>query len=176
MFGRWSERRTLRRLGEALHERAVDAARRPALFLEGGVEDTTDGRFEMLSLHMAILLDRVQPMTPDGPELARATNEAFVAAMDDTMRLFGIGDLAVPRKVKKAAGALFDRVQHFAPALTAADRKIGRSALVKALKELHNQPGLGGLNAETVADLAIQFADELAALPDDVLRQPTAGP
>jgi cytochrome b pre-mRNA-processing protein 3 len=172
MFGWWTDRRKQKRRGQALFDRAAAAARVPELYLDGGVADTTDGRFEMLCLHMVVLLDRVQRVPADGALLARAANEAFVETMDDTMRQMGVGDLAVPRKVKKAAAALYDRRSLLGPLLESARDETGaRSALTDALVTLRPQPGLSGMDPAHVAAALVDFAAGLAAVTDDDLRR-----
>jgi cytochrome b pre-mRNA-processing protein 3 len=52
--------------------------------------------------------------------------------MDDNMREIGIGDLAVPRKIKKAGAALFDRHRDYGAALEARDTHALQAALTTA--------------------------------------------
>ena len=83
-------------------------ARKARLYEAPSGPDDPTGRLEMLLLHMALVLWRLRREGAAGFALARALNEAFVADMDDCMREMGIGDLTVPRKVKKAAAALYN--------------------------------------------------------------------
>jgi hypothetical protein len=53
----------------------------------------------------------------------------------------GIGDLSVPRRVKKAAGALYDRHAVYAPAL-AAEGEAAEPAWRAAFEMLRTQSGL----------------------------------
>jgi cytochrome b pre-mRNA-processing protein 3 len=105
--GRSPERATASKLYGSI----VTQARMPGLYEGSGLPDEPAGRLEMLMLHMALALWRLQQEGEAGFTLARALNEAFVTDMDDCMREMGIGDLTVPRKVKKAAAAIYDRTQ-----------------------------------------------------------------
>ena len=67
-----------------------------------------NGRFEMIVLHVVRLVARLQAEGDEGQELARAL-EAFVADVDDACRRIGIGDMGVPRHVKKATVAVLER-------------------------------------------------------------------
>jgi cytochrome b pre-mRNA-processing protein 3 len=97
------------RTATELYGRAVAQARTPVFYAEWGVPDTPEGRLEMVLLHVALLLQRLgSGDTPTG-RLARTLSETFVTDMDDNMRELGIGDLTVPKKIKKVAAALFDR-------------------------------------------------------------------
>ena len=52
-----------------------------------------------------------------GRDLGVALSEAFVVDMDDGMRELTFGDLAVPREIKRAAAALYDRHSAYIAAL-----------------------------------------------------------
>ena len=51
----------------------------------------------------------LEPEGDGGQETGRAMLEAFVEDMDDACRRLGIGDMGVPRHVKKAAAAVLER-------------------------------------------------------------------
>lgn len=111
----------------------VASARQSTFFASWGVPDTREGRFEMLALHVALVMRRLGQIGPVGAALGRAVAETFVTDLDDNMREIGIGDLAVPRKIKKAGAALFDRHQSYGVALEANDGVALEAALVAAL-------------------------------------------
>jgi len=46
--------------GRALYLRAVDQSRTPSLYADLGAPDTLEGRFEIYSLHVVLLLDRLR--------------------------------------------------------------------------------------------------------------------
>jgi cytochrome b pre-mRNA-processing protein 3 len=71
----------------------------------------------MIALHMALVLRRLARASPPDRRLERALTERFMVDMDDGMREMTFGDLAVPREVKRAAAALFDRYNAYAGAL-----------------------------------------------------------
>ena len=87
----------------------VTAARQPEFYLSGRVPDTKEGRFAVLVVHLALVLERLRPEGEAGATLGQALIETFVTDIDDNMREIGIGDLSVPRNVKKAAAALENR-------------------------------------------------------------------
>ena len=100
----------------ALYRAAVDAARRPGTMLALGVPDTLDGRFELVTLHVALLLRRVQ-RAPELAELGQGLVDLFVADMDRNLREMGAGDLAVGRKVKRMAQAFYGRLDAYSEGL-----------------------------------------------------------
>jgi cytochrome b pre-mRNA-processing protein 3 len=123
MLSWWRDRRETKTRAGHLYAAATDRARDVRLFTDLRVADTVDGRTEMLVLHVALLVDRLgrvaAPRKAEGEALAMALTEAFVTHMDDTLRHIGVGDLAVPRKVKKAAAALYDAHRDYGAALAA---------------------------------------------------------
>jgi cytochrome b pre-mRNA-processing protein 3 len=97
------------RVATELYGLIVTAARQPTFYLAGGVPDTKEGRFALLVMHMALVLERLRLEGDAGSALGQALIERFVTDIDDNMREIGIGDLSVPRNVKKAAAALENR-------------------------------------------------------------------
>ena len=103
----WLRSRSLSgRTASGLYGSIVAQARQPAFYAGGGVPDTLEGRFGMIVVHMFLVLERLRRDGDNGQVLGRALLEAFATDMDDSMREIGIGDLSVPRRVKKAAAAL----------------------------------------------------------------------
>jgi cytochrome b pre-mRNA-processing protein 3 len=157
---------------ERLHAAIVEEARAPHLYAGLRVPDSTDGRFEMLALHMVLAVDRLGRMGADGQALGRALTEAYVTAMDDTMRAIGVGDLSVPRKVKKAAAGVFDRLQVFGPALAAAAADdagavaLWRDALTATLAPL---AGSDAIDVPGLTHYVSERGKSLAATPDAAL-------
>jgi cytochrome b pre-mRNA-processing protein 3 len=159
------------RIATKLYGSVVTHARDPAFYALYRVPDTPEGRFEMLLIHLYLVLERLKGEREAGAALSRSLVEAFVTDVDDSMREMGVGDLSVPRKVKKAAAALFDRVQEFRAAMAEA----GSRKLVEALT--HNVYGLAvaaggcrdgagaiaGYMREAAAALAAQESAEVLA-------------
>jgi cytochrome b pre-mRNA-processing protein 3 len=97
------------RAGHSLYEAIVAQARSEILYRQHGVPDTVHGRFEMVVLHVALVLARLELEGTGGQATGRAMLESFVADMDDACRRLGIGDMGVPRQVKKATAAVLER-------------------------------------------------------------------
>jgi cytochrome b pre-mRNA-processing protein 3 len=139
------------RIATKLYGSVVTQARDPAFYALYRVPDTPEGRFEMLLIHLCLVLERLKGEREAGAALSQSLVEAFVTDVDDSMREMGVGDLSVPRKVKKAAAALFDRVQEFRAAMAEA----GSRKLVEALTR--NVYGLA-VAAEGCRDGAVAIA------------------
>jgi cytochrome b pre-mRNA-processing protein 3 len=91
-----------------LYEAAVAQARDPAWYREGGVPDTLDGRFDMLSTILALVLLRLEG--EDAKTQSVLLTEVFIDDMDRTLREIGIGDFVVGKRVGKLVSALGGRL------------------------------------------------------------------
>lgn len=138
-----TRRRTTERIANALYGAIVTEARRPIYYLDGGVPDTPEGRFEMIAIIQVLVLIRLGVEGARGQTLGQALNETFVRDMDDSVREMGIGDTGVARRVKKAAGALYDRHGAYARALATDD-----PAALPAALAAHIWAGGGNGDAE----------------------------
>ncbi len=100
----------------ALYRAAVEAARRPAVMLALGVPDTLDGRFDLVTLHVVLLLRRVQ-RAPALDGVGQGLVDLFVADMDQSLREMGAGDLSVGKKVKRMTSAFYGRLDAYSEGL-----------------------------------------------------------
>ena len=163
----WLKTRThRRRTARSLYGSIVARARAPVFYSDWGVPDTVQGRFEMIALHLVLMLRRLAAEGPAGERLARSLTEEFVVDLDDAMREMTFGDLAVPREVKRAAAALFDRHQAYGAALDSPAAGGTAGAIRAQLSYL----GCGeALDAEAIAAYVGRCASALAAEPPDVV-------
>ena len=140
-----------------LYGAVVAQARNPAFYAECGIEDTPEGRYELIVLHIALVLERLSAAGDEGKALSRGLVEAFVQDMDDSLREMGVGDLSVPTKVKQAAGGLYDRTAEYGAAL----RDTGADVLRGRLDE--NLPGVKSAGrGEALAQYVRTAARQLA--------------
>lgn len=81
----------------ALYAAVVAEARLPHWYARYGVPDTVDGRFDMVSLVLALVLLRLEH---EGREVeAVRLTEHFITDMDGQIREIGFGDLVVGKQV-----------------------------------------------------------------------------
>ena len=107
----------LQRTGQQIYERIVAQARSEGLYLQHGVADSMEGRFEMILLHLVLVRERLKHEGAAGQRLGQDLLERLISDMDDALRQIGIGDMGVPRRVKRAAAAFGERAQAYVPAL-----------------------------------------------------------
>lgn len=130
-------RRPVDRVAHRLYVTAVEAARTPALFTAGGVADTLDGRFDMIALHLSMVMDVLDraPGERSGEvrELETRLMEVHFSDMDQALREMGVGDLGVGKRVKAMARAFMGRKQAYGAAFEDHDRTGHVTALEDAL-------------------------------------------
>ena len=122
----------------SLHNHVVEASRRPSLYGEGGLPDTMEGRFEALVLHVLVVLRRLRQLPPPAEDASQEFVDAVFAHLEIALREMGIGDFGVPKRMKKLAGAFFDRTSKY-DALIAARDVEGLAAEVAS--RLSSDPG-----------------------------------
>lgn len=113
MLGWLKRNAQLRRIGQHVYEGIVAAARREVFFRDMGIPDTMEGRFEVIVLHLFMVLERLKREGEPGQRVGQAVLESLIADMDDALRQIGIGDMGVPRRVKRAAAAVRERVRDY---------------------------------------------------------------
>jgi cytochrome b pre-mRNA-processing protein 3 len=101
----------------SLYGMIVAQARAPAFYQDYGVPDTVDGRFEMVVLHTVLALRRLgaEPELVSGE--GQALFDVFCRDMDGSLREMGIGDLKVPREMRRMAEAFYGRKAAYEAAL-----------------------------------------------------------
>jgi cytochrome b pre-mRNA-processing protein 3 len=154
---------------DAVHEiyRSIVAqSRQVRFYADWGVADTVTGRFDMVSLHLALYLRRLKN-EPTARPFTQALVELFFKDMDRSIRELGVTDLGVPKKVKTMGNLFYGLVDVLDPALDS-----GVPANVEAVlaRNVYGAPNVGA------ARLAAYLLDEsarLAALPMPELIPPT---
>jgi cytochrome b pre-mRNA-processing protein 3 len=133
IFGLFGKRANRRSPVDTLFGRVAEASRLPALYIEGGIPDSFEGRFESLTLHVFLVLRRLRELPPPAAELAQEFIDACFAYLELGFRNGGVSDVAVPKKMKKIGQMFYGRVQAYeaalaAPGLEALTEALGRNA------------------------------------------------
>lgn len=163
----WFRQRTQdRQTAVDLYGAVVAEARRPLIFERFGVQDTPEGRAGVVIMAVFPVLERLKAGSPRARRVARLLAEAYVTDVDDCLREMGVGDMSVPRKVKKAAQALGERCKAYSAAARAPDPV---SALATELAS--TIPGLdqAPAGANALARFALATVERLKTEPEDVL-------
>ena len=173
-------------------------ARRIDFYAGFGVPDTPTARFDMVVLHLALVVrrlradpaftlvlpvaDRRRPQTLEGR--VQELVEYFFGEMDQALREMGVGDVAVPKRMKKLAAAWNGRVRAYDAALAAGDTDALAEAIARnVLTEAKDRSGAIALATHVVdvdAALAAHPLDRLLAghidWPDPARHSPGITP
>jgi len=118
---RGNSRASTDRAAEAVYETIVAQAREPVLYVEFGVTDDFDGRFELLVLHVHLVLRRLQGEGAQAAELGQTLFDTLFHDMDRSLRAIGVGDMSVGKKVKQMVAAFYGRAHAYDAALASDD-------------------------------------------------------
>jgi len=143
-FAGLSARRRAQEAALSLYREIVAQARQPGFYLDLGVPDSLDGRFDLVVLHTHLVLrglgrreergSRANGPAPD-PAQARAVSQALFdlmfADMDQNLREMGATDTGVGKRVKQMAQAFYGRVAAYDAGMAAAEDD---AALIAALR------------------------------------------
>ena len=92
-----------------LHASATAQSRRPEFYRILGAPDTVDGRFELLTLHVVMLLERLK----EQPAVRQDLFDTYVSDLDGALREMGVGDLSMGRRMKQLGQVFYGRAAAF---------------------------------------------------------------
>lgn len=139
----------LKDAADALFAAAVEQARAPAFYTDFAVEDTVEGRFELLTLHIFLLLRRLKGAEGQSKRLAQHLLDSFFANLDASLREMGVGDLSVGRKIRGLAEAFYGRIGAYQHAMTETDPQLLEETLARNVYET-TEPAAGAALAAYV--------------------------
>lgn len=113
------------------YQAITDAARHPGFYLAMNVPDTVMGRFEMISAHMVLYFRRLRGAGDVAEKVAQEVIEAFFEDLDHSIRELGVGDAAVPKRMKKIGRMFYGRANAYEAALDLGDEAALAAALAR---------------------------------------------
>jgi cytochrome b pre-mRNA-processing protein 3 len=123
MLKRFLTKQKHREAAHDLYLAVVAQARQPVFYRDMGVADTLDGRFDLITLHAFLVVNRLKQIREESraaDDLSQALFDIMFADMDRSLREMGVGDLSVGKRVKAMARAFFGRVSAYESGLDAA--------------------------------------------------------
>jgi len=116
---------------EAIYGMIVAQAREPLFYQALHVPDTVNGRFDMIVLHLWLVLRPLRAAAGGAVPaegLGQGLFDRFCSDMDANLREMGVGDLTVPKRMQKFGEAFYGRTAAYDKALAA-----GRDAMADVL-------------------------------------------
>nr|WP_295107024.1 ubiquinol-cytochrome C chaperone family protein [uncultured Caulobacter sp.] len=164
---RWLKPRPAKAAGAKLYASAVAQARSAAFYRDFGVRDSMEGRFELFSLHVIFLVERLKGQGEAAAETSQAVFDSYVKGLDDAFRQIGVSDTAVGKKMKKLAGVFYGRLKAYDEAVASLPDEADVSAFLT--RNVFEERGEGDVAALTV--YVIKTRKALAEQPLDAVLQ-----
>ncbi len=147
----------------ALYTRVADASRAPWLYRDAGVPDTVEGRLDALTVHVMLVLRHLKTLPDPAPDVAQDLVDTLFLHIDHGLRELGVGDVVVPKRMKKIAQNFYGRVGVYTAPLAAADTDELAGALAR---------NIPGADSARLAAWLIAAERRLAGFAlDDVLQR-----
>ena len=144
----------------ALYGAIVTRARDPRFYQAYRVPDTALGRFDLILLHLALVLRRLRAGDASARTLAQGLFDAFCRDMDHNLREMGVGDQGVPRQMRRVGEAFYGRAQAYDAALA----EQSNDALVGTLiRNVYAEAAEPGVAVERLADYVRRTVHDLEA-------------
>jgi cytochrome b pre-mRNA-processing protein 3 len=144
-----------------LWHRIVELAREPRWYAEHGVADTVAGRFDAVTLVLALVMLRMEREEVLIEPSARLT-ELFVDDMDGQLRQSGVGDLVVGKRMGKLMSVLGGRLGALRDALP-----LGEAAVAEVIRR--NVTLVEGVDGRAIAAEVVALARQLDTLSGEDL-------
>jgi cytochrome b pre-mRNA-processing protein 3 len=163
ILAQWRARRANRTLIDQLHGKIVAASRRPVHYLDLGVPDTYEGRFEMVTLYAGLVMRRLTNLSGIGAELAQELADSVFRHFEVALREMGVGDVAVPKRLKRMGEAFYGRNRAYREGLDEPDS----DRLARALAR-----NVYGVEDVAFAPMAVRLARCVRATADTLDQTP----
>ncbi len=185
MLIQWFKDRAARKTAaKALYQVALRQSRDPAFYMDLGVADTMDGRFDLACLHVFLMIERLERFGQEGKKLSQALFDVMFRNVDETLREQGVGDLGVPRHMQKMMKAFNGRAHAYHAAIAAQSPAAMELALVRNVYRAEGEAIPQGVFVLTDYALAAytqldhysfdEFMGGHIAFPDHILRKKEA--
>lgn len=119
---------------EAIYGTIVTQAREPSFYRDLGVPDTVNGRFDLLVLHLWIILRRLRSVE-GSKALAQGLFDRFCEDLDANLREMGVGDLAVPKRMQALGEAFYGRAAAYDVAMASGGDALAQSLYRNVLND-----------------------------------------
>lgn len=164
-FGLFGKKNHNHIIVERQYAHLTAAARQPAFYTAMDVPDTVMGRFEMLSLVLILYFRRTADGPRSGQEIAQEIVDAFFEDLDHSIRELGVGDVSVPKRMKKLASMFYGRLEAYSKALDSNNRDL----LAAALKRNFYPQKDEAPDMIRLADYTFQAETKLKEISEDVV-------
>lgn len=112
MFKKKDTHKNYDALAAQLYRAALTQARTPVFYERYGVPDSFDGRFDLLLVHIFLILHSMMDKD-DYEDIAQSLFDETFKDMDQVLREMGIGDMGVPKHMRRMMKAFNGRMHAY---------------------------------------------------------------
>lgn len=145
-------------IAACLYARAVERVRDPVFYKDYAIEDSPLGRFELLSLHLFILLRCLKERGgADASQVSQDMCNLFAADMDHSLRDIRVSEMKADRQYKKFIEGFYGRLVNYDTAIEFLSQYVeadneGTTKLVEVIfKNVYSEDSSNRNNAKGLA-------------------------
>ena len=137
-----------------IYATVVNQARHPDFYLDFGVPDTPDGRFDMILVHAILVLRRLKRDHEKTADLSQEVFDLMFADLDQNLREMGFGDMGVGKRVKAMAEGFYGRVEAYEKGLADDETALNEALERNLYRKTSPSPSQTAAIAEYIRDQA----------------------
>jgi cytochrome b pre-mRNA-processing protein 3 len=107
-----------------LYASLVEQARQKEFYENHSVPDSLDGRFDMITLHMFLVLHRLKTEKETTEVFSQKLFDLMFYDMDLSLREMGVGDVGVGKRVKAMLQGFYGRLAAYEEALEQGEKSL----------------------------------------------------
>ena len=140
----------------AVYNSIVAQSRQVPFYLDMSVPDSVTGRFDMVSLHMCLVLRHLRAESGEMKQFSQRLFDLFFKDMDRSLREMGVGDVSVPKRIQKMGSVFYGLLTKLTEAIDKKDKK--------TLVDVLNRNIYNAENASDAQKLALYVEKTVEAL------------
>ena len=148
---KYNTKRHNKKIAKDLYACALENTRKEFFYTEYGVPDNFDGRFDLLLLHVFLILNRIMDHE-DYDVVSQMLFDVMFKDMDQTLREIGIGDVGVPKHMKRMMKAFKGRMYNYQVAIAPDSVEIENveGLIIGSLEDVLKRNIYGGRECEAI--------------------------
>jgi cytochrome b pre-mRNA-processing protein 3 len=168
MIKRWLENKKRTQIAHELYCSLVEQARNPVFYEQYAVEDTLEGRLDMILLHMFLMVRYLKNSQQDTQRLIQILQEVMIRDIDRSLREIGVGDMNVGKQMKGVGASWLGRLKVYTDAVDAldagGDKQLLHEALLKNIyrcEDVSDTPEVAKTGAKEIAAYILSASSDV---------------
>ena len=103
---------------ENIYTNIVKTSRNKSFFLDFGVDDTVEGRFDIIILHSFVIFNFFIHNNDEKSKIPQMLFDHMFNDFDSSLREMGFGDIAVNKRMKQFIKAFYGRISNYSKGIS----------------------------------------------------------